>query len=148
MLYWISRKITHPRSFLGGSVVKESTCQCRRYRSSWFDPWVRKIPWKKKWQPTLAFLPENSMDRGSWWAIVRGIAESCIQLSDWALSMQFTQRIHDFSKDASTRYFYIHFQLTYSKVDTRPQVDTLPVINSNNIHSEGWWNSIKLKKVH
>ena len=27
---------------------KESTCQCRRHR---FDPWSRKIPWRKKWQP-------------------------------------------------------------------------------------------------
>ena len=22
-----------------------------------FDPWVRKIPWKRKWQPTPVFLP-------------------------------------------------------------------------------------------
>ena len=22
-----------------------------------FDPWVRKIPWRKKWQPTPVFLP-------------------------------------------------------------------------------------------
>ena len=38
-----------------GSVSgKESTCQCSRHR---FDPWVRKIPWKRKWQPILVFLP-------------------------------------------------------------------------------------------
>ena len=22
-----------------------------------FDPWVGKIPWRRKWQPTLVFLP-------------------------------------------------------------------------------------------
>ena len=33
---------------------KEPTCQYRRRR---FDPWVRKIPWRRKWQPTLVFLP-------------------------------------------------------------------------------------------
>ena len=22
-----------------------------------FDPWVRKIPWRRKWQPTPVFLP-------------------------------------------------------------------------------------------
>ena len=22
-----------------------------------FDPWVRKIPWRREWQPTLVFLP-------------------------------------------------------------------------------------------
>ena len=24
-----------------------------------FDPWVRKIPWSRKWQPTPVFLPEK-----------------------------------------------------------------------------------------
>ena len=36
---------------------KEPTCQCRRHR---FDPWARKIPWRKKWQPTPVFLSEKS----------------------------------------------------------------------------------------
>ena len=30
------------------------TCQCRRCG---FDPWVGKIPWRRKWQPTPIFLP-------------------------------------------------------------------------------------------
>jgi len=25
-----------------------------------FDPWVRKIPWSRKWQPTPGFLPGKS----------------------------------------------------------------------------------------
>ena len=25
-----------------------------------FDPWVRKIPWRRKWQPTPVFLPGKS----------------------------------------------------------------------------------------
>ena len=28
--------------------------QCRRHRRCGFDPWVRKIPWRRKWQPTHA----------------------------------------------------------------------------------------------
>ena len=24
-----------------------------------FDPWVGKIPWRRKWQPIPAFLPEK-----------------------------------------------------------------------------------------
>ena len=28
--------------------------QCRK---SGFDPWVRKTPWRRKWQPTPVFLP-------------------------------------------------------------------------------------------
>ena len=31
--------------------------QCRRHE---FDPWVRKIPWRWKWQPTPVCLPEKS----------------------------------------------------------------------------------------
>ena len=31
--------------------------QCRRHR---FDPWVGKIPWGGKWQPTPVFLPEEN----------------------------------------------------------------------------------------
>ena len=40
----------------GGAGGKESACQCGRRR---FDPWVRKIPWRKKWQPTPVFLPRT-----------------------------------------------------------------------------------------
>ena len=41
-------------------VNKESTCQCRRGKRCGFDLWVRKIPWKKAWQPTPVFLPGES----------------------------------------------------------------------------------------
>ena len=37
--------------------AKESTCQCRRQRRFVFNLWVRKIPWKRKWQLTPVFLP-------------------------------------------------------------------------------------------
>ena len=26
----------------------------------WFDPWVEKIPWRRKWQLTPVFLPGKS----------------------------------------------------------------------------------------
>ena len=41
---------------------KEFTYQCRRCR---FDPWIRKIPWRRKWQPTPLFLPGKSHGHGS-----------------------------------------------------------------------------------
>ena len=44
----------------GGSSGKESSCQCRRHKRCGFNPWVRKIPWRKKWQPTEVFLPVES----------------------------------------------------------------------------------------
>ena len=39
---------------------KEFSCQCRRCRRHWFDPWVGKIPCQRKWQPTPVFLPGKS----------------------------------------------------------------------------------------
>ena len=36
---------------------KESTWQCRSCR---FNPWVRKIPWNRKWPSTPVFLPGKS----------------------------------------------------------------------------------------
>ena len=40
--------------------VKESACECRRHRRHGFIPWVRKIPWRRKWQPAPVFLPGKS----------------------------------------------------------------------------------------
>ena len=30
-----------------------------------FDPWFGKIPWRRKWQPTLVFLPGESHEQRS-----------------------------------------------------------------------------------
>ena len=40
----------HFHGFPGGASGKEPACQCRRHRKCGFDPWVRKIPWRRKWQ--------------------------------------------------------------------------------------------------
>ena len=36
--------------------------------------------WRRKWQPTPAFLLENPRDRGAWWAAVYGVAQSWTRL--------------------------------------------------------------------
>ena len=41
--------------FLGGSEIKNPSAKRLR-----FDPWVRKIPWRRAWQPTPMFLPGDS----------------------------------------------------------------------------------------
>ena len=41
-------------SYPSASVVKESTCRGRRCG---FDPWIKKIPWRRKWHLTPVFLP-------------------------------------------------------------------------------------------
>ena len=51
--------------FPGGASGKELACQCRKHKGWRFNPWVRKIPWRRAWQPTSFFLPAKSMDRGA-----------------------------------------------------------------------------------
>ena len=46
-------------AFPSGLSGKEAGCQCRRHET-WFDLWVRKIPWRRAWQPTPLFLPRES----------------------------------------------------------------------------------------
>ena len=60
---------------------KESACQYRRCRRLGFDPWVRKIAWRRKWQPTPVFLPGESHGQGAWWTTVHGVAKNQTQLS-------------------------------------------------------------------
>ena len=75
--------------------------QCRRHG---FDPWVGKIPWRRKWQPSLVYQPvlgdariqrwiegrpcpgrshnlvvggtENPMGRGAWRVTVHSVTKS------------------------------------------------------------------------
>ena len=44
----------------GGASVREPVCQCRRCKRDKFSPWVGKIPWRRKWQPSPVFLPGES----------------------------------------------------------------------------------------
>ena len=51
---------------------KEPACQCRRCKRHKFNLWVRKIPWKRAWQPTPVFLirelhGQGSLASYSWW---------------------------------------------------------------------------------
>ena len=50
------------QGFPGGSDGKESSCNAGR---PGFDPWVRKIPWRRERLPTPAFLPGESLGQGS-----------------------------------------------------------------------------------
>ena len=48
--------------FPGGASGKEFACQCRRHG---FNPWVGKIAWSMKWQPTPVFLRGESQGQRS-----------------------------------------------------------------------------------
>ena len=55
---------------------KEFACQCRRRRRCRFHPWIRKILWRRKWQPLQYSCLKNPMDRGVWWVTVHGVSKS------------------------------------------------------------------------
>ena len=59
--------------FPGGSDSKESAFNAG---DPGFNPWVRKIPWRREWQLTPAFLPGESHGQRSWQATVHGVANS------------------------------------------------------------------------
>ena len=48
------------RGFLGGPSGKEPICQCRRHKRNGLAPWIRKIPWRRAWQPTPVYFPGES----------------------------------------------------------------------------------------
>ena len=76
----ILHMVIHIWGFSGGSDSKSICLQCERPR---FDPWVGKIPWRRKWQPTPVLLPVKSHRRRAWWTAVHGVAKSQTQLSDF-----------------------------------------------------------------
>ena len=63
-VYVYTHVITY-NSFPGGSDGKESACNAG---DPGFDPWVGKIPWRRRRNPLQYSCLENSMDRGAWWA--------------------------------------------------------------------------------
>ena len=73
-------------SFPGGSVVKDSACQCRRRRRCGFGLWVRKIPRRRARQPTPVFLPEESpwTEEPGRLHTVHAVAKSQTRLNDQA----------------------------------------------------------------
>ena len=63
---------------------KKSVCQCRSHWRCKFDPWLRTIPWRRKWHPSPVFLPEKSHGQRSLPGYVHGVAKNWTWLSDWA----------------------------------------------------------------
>ena len=53
--------------FQGSSNGKEPSCQCWRHKGHWFNPWVRKIPWRRvKIHKGILRGTSNKCTCGSW----------------------------------------------------------------------------------
>ena len=63
----------------GGTSGKETACRCRKHKRREFDIRVRKIPWRRAWQPTLVLawrIPWTEEPSG----LVCGVAKSQTRL--------------------------------------------------------------------
>ena len=49
--------------------------QCRRCKGHGFNPWVRKIPWSRKWLTTPVFLLGKFQRQRSLWATVHAVTK-------------------------------------------------------------------------
>ena len=67
---------TYMWGFPSDSAVKNLPAMQETCRRHGFDSWVRKIPWRRNWQPAPVLLPKNPKDRGAWWDTVPGFTES------------------------------------------------------------------------
>ena len=76
---------THALIFLGfpgGTSSKESVCQYSRFKRFGFDPWVGKIPLRKKMATHSSILAwKIPWTRGVWRATVHGATRSWTQLN-------------------------------------------------------------------
>ena len=61
MIFVLTLDLEEEGAFQVVLVVKELACQCRRCKRRGFDPWVRKIPWRRAWQPTPVFLSRETL---------------------------------------------------------------------------------------
>ena len=54
---WLCLVLFYKLGFPSGASGREPACQCRRRKRHGFNPWVRRIPWRRAWQLTPVFLP-------------------------------------------------------------------------------------------
>ena len=74
---WLHFHFHYIGAFTGGAVDKESASQCRKLL---FNPWVEKIPWSRKYQPTPV-LPGKSHGQRTWWVTAHEVTKSQTQLA-------------------------------------------------------------------
>ena len=69
---------------------KEFTCQCRRHS---FDTWVRKISWRREWQPTPVVLSGKSHGQRSLaglspWSCKESNTDEWLSMQAWEISIK------------------------------------------------------------
>ena len=57
----------------------------KRHKRCGFNSWVKKISWRRKWQPTRICLVDPT-DRWAWQATVHGVTKSRTRLNDFTFT--------------------------------------------------------------
>ena len=109
VIRWTVYINTH-MTFPGGSVVKESTCQCRRHG---FDPWLGRSPGEENGNPLQYSCLGNSMDREAWQATVHG--------SSKRVGHNWTANTSTFSHTHRTTIFQVYTH-THIYIDISPHI--------------------------
>ena len=110
--------------FPGGSVMKNQLSM-QGCRSHGFEPWVRKIPWRRKWQPTPVFLLGESHGQRSLVGTVHGVTictcrrvcmnPSMVLGKTWRGGVYMTFSLHDMTLLPSWRRGGVRTHLTVDK---------------------------------
>ena len=71
---------------------------CRRCRRRGFDPWVRKIPWRREWQPQQVLLPgeshgQRSLEGYSPWGHKESDTTERLSHHPWGGEMRVPQKL-------------------------------------------------------
>ena len=86
-------------------VVKDPPDKAGNIRRHRFDPWVRKILWRRSGYPPHYSFPDNSMDRGGWWAVVPRVAKSQTQMNQLSTHTRKTYLVMDVLRNSERLYF-------------------------------------------
>ena len=81
----------------------EPACECRRCKRREFYPWVWKIPWRKKWQPTSSILASKI----PWTEEPGGLQSMGLQRlrHDWALMNNVIRKGKNIANDCLLTVF-------------------------------------------
>ena len=100
-----------PKSVPGGSDSKVVCLQCER---PGFDPWVGKIAWRRKWQPTSVLLPWKSHGwRSLVQATVHEVGKSWARLSNFTFFLSLYLGVKSNLK--SSHSFYLWWECSWEK---------------------------------
>ena len=80
IMYDMIKNLGLSKSFPGGSGV------CLQCGTPGFEPWVGKIPWRRKWQSTPVLLPGKSHGQGSLGRLQSMGSQSWTRLSNFTFT--------------------------------------------------------------